>query len=208
VRLVSCSSDQSAKALRPGFDQARKPVGGAFGCTLTRGSVEFSRTRTVDPLPTMEIGPAKFASLPEHSPIYSPIPRCETEGCRRYGLVSEADARIRTADPFITRVDRGWHAVHASPSEPWPQAKRRRSRGQQGALGHLTVFGWCSGRTKLQRLCDNPHIGRLKSCCSKMRTSPLRRAIVLICAQRLNHGQYVPAPISVVPSLRSALAVD
>ena len=46
-----------------------------------------------------------------------------------------ADARIRTADPFITRVDRGWHPVPSSPSRPCRQAKTADSEGLRGAQG-------------------------------------------------------------------------
>jgi hypothetical protein len=57
----------------------------------------------------------------------------------------EADARIRTAGPFITRVDRRGQPVPASPSRPCRKAKSADSEGQRGALGYMTVFGWCSG---------------------------------------------------------------
>ncbi len=57
----------------------------------------------------------------------------------------EADARTRTADPFITSDGHRWHAVPASPSRLREQAKAADSEGLRGAGGRVAVFGWCSG---------------------------------------------------------------
>jgi hypothetical protein len=62
----------------------------------------------------------------------------------KYG---KADARIRTADPFITRVDRGGQPVPYSPSRPCRKAKSPDSGGQWGAQRNVAVFGWCSARS-------------------------------------------------------------
>jgi integrase len=59
--------------------------------------------------------------------------------------IERADARIRTADPFITRVDRRRQPVLVSPSRSCPQAKTADSEGQRGADRWVTLFGWCSG---------------------------------------------------------------
>jgi hypothetical protein len=63
---------------------------------------------------------------------------------RRNACKSKADARIRTADPFITSVDQGGQPVPTSPSRPSEQAKTTDPEGQRGAQGRLAVFGWCS----------------------------------------------------------------
>ena len=65
----------------------------------------------------------------------------------------EADAPIRTADPFLTRVDRRWQPVPAGPSRPCCKAKIADSEGQQGVHGYVAVFGWCS----VVRNCPPPH---------------------------------------------------
>ena len=61
--------------------------------------------------------------------------------------IERADARIRTADPFITSDGQGGQPVPASPSRPHKQAAPSDSEGQRGAREGVTVFGWCSGGT-------------------------------------------------------------
>jgi Phage integrase family len=51
---------------------------------------------------------------------------------------------LESRTPFITRVDRGGHRVHASPSRPCRQAEIADSEGQRGAQRNVAVFGWCS----------------------------------------------------------------
>ncbi len=116
-----------------------------------------SRSFSHRPRTSMErVAPATCASLSMLTPsresylcsggvriVFVPLPD-KTANSHKIPANREADARIRTADPFITRVDRGWQPVHASPSRPCRQAKIGDSEGQRGAHGYITVFGWCS----------------------------------------------------------------